>query len=313
MKKIIVSVSGGKDSTAVAIIAIKRFGATNVRLIHAHVGANEHEITQRYVRETLPDSLGVEVEIVSADFSKDIERKRYVVQTKWRNDGVPENLIDQALEALVTTGDPYLDLCIWKGRFPSRRAQFCTQELKRRPLDKILLDALGSCPVESWRGERRSESAHRSTYPKREMTAEGWSIFRPVVAWSADQVVAFCKANGVPLNPLYTQGFRRVGCAPCINSGKDDVLLWADRYPDVIDRLRAWEDAVSRASKRGKATFFHAGDVNENMTVEEAFDKSRIDERVKWARTSHGGKQYDLERLSDASEMGCVSAYGLCE
>ena len=32
-----------------------------------------------------------------------------------------------------------LDLCIWKGRFPSRKAQFCTSELKTMPLVEYLV------------------------------------------------------------------------------------------------------------------------------------------------------------------------------
>ena len=37
----------------------------------------------------------------------------------------------RALAVLHPSGNPFLDLCLWKGRFPSRKAQFCTEHLKR--------------------------------------------------------------------------------------------------------------------------------------------------------------------------------------
>ena len=36
-----------------------------------------------------------------------------------------------------------LDLCLWKGRFPSRKAQFCTEFLKERAVfDSVVGPAL---------------------------------------------------------------------------------------------------------------------------------------------------------------------------
>ena len=67
------SVSGGKDSLAVALLAIERHGRENVRLVHARTG-NEHELTDDYVQNYLPGALGLPIEYVRADFSHDIER-----------------------------------------------------------------------------------------------------------------------------------------------------------------------------------------------------------------------------------------------
>ncbi|MBE1446815.1 hypothetical protein [Paenibacillus sp. OAS669] len=49
---------------------------------------------------------------------------------------VTESTIQRALNALVPTGNPFLDLCIWKGGFPSTKARFCTQYLKIIPIAK---------------------------------------------------------------------------------------------------------------------------------------------------------------------------------
>jgi hypothetical protein len=130
----VVSMSGGKDSTATALLAIETFGPAHVRLVMADTG-NEHDLTMEYALDYLPAALGIPVHVVRADLTKRIENKRIYVQEKWPGKGVPQHVIDTALAILHPTGNPFLDLCLWKGRVPSRKAQFCTQELKRYPLD----------------------------------------------------------------------------------------------------------------------------------------------------------------------------------
>jgi hypothetical protein len=58
---------------------------------------------------------------------------------------------------------------------------------------------------------------------------------------------------------------------------------------------------VSAASKRGSSTFGVGVDVS----------VSSIHSVVEWAKTSHGGKQYDFIRMEEGPS--CSSIYGLCE
>ena len=39
--------------------------------------------------------------------------------------------------------------------------------------------------------------------------------FNPLADWSEDEVWAYIRRNEVPYNPLYDQGYRSIGCAPC--------------------------------------------------------------------------------------------------
>lgn len=311
----VVSLSGGKDSTAVALLALDQAGG-HARFVFADTG-NEHPLTYDYVRQYLPQRLGIHIDEVRADFSRQIEGKRRYVTEKWPGKGVPATDVERALAILQPTGNAFLDLCIWKGRFPSRMAQFCTQELKRYPLDAHLMELLAAGPVESWRGVRRDESQNRRNAPARERTAEGYEIVLPIVDWTADQTVEFVVGRGVELNPLYRLGMKRVGCMPCINCGKGELAEIAARFPEVVDRIREWEDIVSRASKRGFTTFFTDSlkDGSERYLLDPAgaFEHLRIDNRVRWARTVRGGAQYDLLRTPEAIGGGCSSLYGLCE
>lgn len=106
----------------------------------------------------------------------------------------------------------------------------------------------------------------------------------------------YVKHHGEKVNELYTLGFGRVGCAPCVNSNKSDVLNWATRFPEMIDKVREWEKRVGK-------TFF--------APTVPGMELNWIDDVVKWSKTCHGGKQYDLLVLQEPD--ACESNYGLCE
>lgn len=307
----IISVSGGKDSTALLLLAIER-NTENMQAVFADTG-NEHQQTYDYV-QYLHENV-FPIRRVAADFSQQIEGKRHYVLTKWAEKGVSQSNIDRAAAALVPTGNPFLDLCIWKGRFPSSKAAFCSEELKRNPIirqvQNPLLDA--GDDVVSWQGVRRDESLRRSTLPERELKlrredtgAELWN-YRPILDWTATDVFAMHDKHGVMKNPLYSQGMGRVGCMPCINCRKDELLEISRRFPEAIERIRMWEDAVKQASKLKAATFFSAPSDDNEWSA-----KQTIDRRVEWAKTSRGGKQYDMLRVIDDAPL-CSSIYGLCE
>lgn len=306
----IVSVSGGKDSTATLLLSIER-EAENLRAVFADTG-HEHPETYDYL-DYLEQETGVSIERIKPDFSARIANKRTVVETKWRDDGVNEQIIEQALEVLQPTGNPFLDLCLWKGRFPSTRVRFCTQELKVFPIQKQIFEPLlsdhGTGEVYSWQGVRADESTARAKLTEMDEVDEGLWNYRPILSWTAADVFDFHRKHGVKWNPLYEQGMGRVGCMPCINVRKDELQQIASRFPDQIERIAKWERLVSMASKRGMATFRSARGVpNELVTLED----HGIHNTVEWSKTTRGGQQYDLI-ASTTDNTQCSSAYGLCE
>jgi len=63
---------------------------------------------------------------------------------------------------------------------------------------------------------RRSQSTLRSGIEIEEFDeVHGLAKFNPLAEWSEEEVWAYVRSNGVPYNPLYDQGYRSIGCAPC--------------------------------------------------------------------------------------------------
>jgi len=144
----VVSMSGGKDSTACALLALATHARSDIRFVFADTG-NEHPLVYEYLTY-LEQRLDIEIVRLKRDFTEWWWRRRDYVRDVW-----PEKLVTKygatpdvaativarvlAVYEKGPTGNPYLDLCIIKGRFPSRRAQFCTEELKTIPLTEYAM------------------------------------------------------------------------------------------------------------------------------------------------------------------------------
>lgn len=306
----IVSVSGGKDSTALLLLAIEQ-QAENLQAVFADTG-HEHQQTYEYIDYL--NSTVFPIRTIKADFTKRFESKRKWVETKWRDQGVPEEKIQRALEVLRPTGIPFLDLCVVSGRFPSTKAAFCSQYLKRDPLiEQTHLPLMDKGEIVwSWQGVRADESLSRRNLLELEEVGGGLWNYRPILQWKAEDCFAMHRKHGIKHNPLYEQGMGRVGCMPCINTRKDELLEISKRFPEEIARVAEWEKIVQEASKQDAATLFCAANISDALTPEKCVEVANIYAMVKWAQTSRGGKQYDFWRIQDDGPA-CSSIYGLCE
>lgn len=311
----VVSVSGGKDSTATLLLALETNWTDDVRAAFADTG-NEHEITLEYL-DYLEVKTGVKITRLSADLSERVNKRRESLLRIAA--GEPESVVykgvnaktkwtaanaRKAAEFMHPTGNPFLDACLMRGGFPRRMRQYCTQELKVEPLEKYQMGLLPEAGrIESWQGIRADESNKRSSYPDYEWGPK-WAVNRPILRWGVERVFEQHRRHGVRPNPLYSMGMKRVGCMPCINASKQEIAQIARRFPEHIERIAAWEALIKKVAreKNEAMPFFHA----ENSS------RRGIHKTVTWAKTTHGGKQYDL--LGDAEDVTmCSSEYGLCE
>ena len=320
----VVSVSGGKDSDCCYLLALER--GRPFRAVFADTG-NEHDWTYEHVSRLHERTGGPKVEWVKADFTDGIARRRERLPEQWRAAGVPEQLIAEAVALLQPTGNPFVDLTLMKGMFAAgARRKFCTEYLKVLPVDQQFIRPLydGGASIIQWLGIRADESPKRADETKhpafersRNRSGAGGHLayYRPILSWSVEDVITFHVRHGLPMNPLYAQGFSRVGCFPCVNERKAGVARIAKAFPDHIQRLRTWEALISRVNVSWKkagsfgdiCTFFPAGTVTGRT-------RNTIDDVVDWSLTARGGRQYDmLAGLQDEGRIACTAGMGWCE
>lgn len=241
--KIIVSFSGGKDSTACLLWALNEGGFKRESLTAVFCDTGwEHADTISYIDSTCK-TLGVKLVTLRS--------KKY---------------------------EGFLDMAIKKGRFPSTKARFCTEELKSKPMIDYLLDEVQDhCLI--IQGIRNQESLARSkmqknctffryyvdpysvkdgkelrhTYRKVDVLAFrakfADDILRPIISWRAEQVMAYILSHGLKPNPLYYRGAKRVGCYPCIMSNHAEVKAMLANDPEYAERL-------INAERQANRTFF---------------------------------------------------------
>ena len=218
---IIVSISGGKDSTASLIWALNNFDKSKVIPVFLDTQW-EHHLTYQYL---------------------------YYL----------EEALDISIERIKTIGME--ELCIKYKAIPNTFMRFCTTNLKIKPFKKYIYENFVSKGIDFIviQGIRKEESISRYKTPQYKEDVEFYNHkrmivkkFYPVVDWSEKEVIDFIKKNNIELNPLYNLGFSRVGCYPCVNWTKKELFMLNDRY---LKRLRDLEEKVSLL-RGSKITFF---------------------------------------------------------
>ena len=193
--KIVVPISGGKDSQACLKLALKEYKANEILGLFCDTQF-EHPITYKHI-DYMSKLYGVKIEKICAG---DVEEK-----------------------------------ILKYNRFPGGGARFCTDELKIRPSKIFYKEfAQQQGGFEVWLGMRTGESSARAKRYKNKTSNELYApndvltkypkylqklgvMFKlPILEWGDDEVFEFV---GDELNPLYEHGFPRVGCFPCLASG----------------------------------------------------------------------------------------------
>jgi 3'-phosphoadenosine 5'-phosphosulfate sulfotransferase (PAPS reductase)/FAD synthetase len=272
---LVLNVSGGKDSTALALLFWFESGIARdrLRLVFADTGWEAPE-TYAYL-DVLREKIGP-------------------IDTVARPGGM-------------------LALARQKAGFPMRRGRWCTEKLKIEPLrgyfDRLI--AAGFDPI-SVIGVRAEESDERAAMPHVEDSDlwHGW-VARPLLDWPVEEVLAIHHRHGVPVNPLYLRGHDRVGCYPCINERKGSISLIAEHAPERIATIReeeTWQTAErARRNASGEGNFAHPV---ATFFSPKAPGVSRIDDVVAWSRTERGGRS--LPMFPEPPDGGCFR-WGLCE
>jgi len=134
---------------------------------------------------------------------------------------------------------------------PGRDYRWCTRLIKLAPLAKLFAETAGGRPVVMVTGQRGAESPQRAAAPR---LAESGTLGRgrglvaaPIQAWSSLEVFLYTRLRRLPLNPLYREGFERIGCYMCPASHLAEFRVVERRHPGLWAR---WEEALQGYARR---------------------------------------------------------------
>lgn len=216
-ENIVVSFSGGKDSTVTADLAVKAL--SNPSLVHIFGDTTlEFPGTIEYAhrfRDAHPDAI--------FQIAKNDEQNFY-------------------------------DVCEDIGP-PARMMRWCCSMFKTGPITRIINSLYRSQQILTFYGIRKSESVSRSKYNRIEDSSDSVKIQQQTVAspiffWKDIDIWLYLLAEKVDFNDAYRLGYDRVGCWCCPNNNSRAQFLSKIYMPEQSKR---WRDfLIGFAQKIGK-------------------------------------------------------------
>jgi len=216
-ENIVISFSGGKDSTVTADLVTKAL--SNPSLVHIFGNTTlEFPLTVEYAnrfRDNHP--------LAIFQIAKNEEQNFY-------------------------------DVCEDIGP-PARMMRWCCSMFKTGPITRVINSLYRSQQILTFYGIRKSESVSRSKYNRIEDDAESVKIQQQTVAspiffWKDIDIWLYILAEGIDFNAAYRLGYDRVGCWCCPNNNLRAQFLSRIYMPE---QFKAWRRfLIDFAKKIGK-------------------------------------------------------------
>lgn len=214
---IVLSFSGGKDSTATADVVIKSLG--NPSLVHIFGNTTlEFPLTYEYANRYRED------------------HPLAIFKTAKNRD------------------QNFYDVCEDIGP-PARMMRWCCSMFKTGPITRVINGLYRNQQILTFYGIRKSESVSRSKYNRIEDDAESVKIQQQTVAspiffWKDIDIWLYLLAEKVDFNDAYRLGYDRVGCWCCPNNNQRAQFLSRIYMPEESKKWR--EFLIDFAKKIGK-------------------------------------------------------------
>lgn len=211
---IVISFSGGKDSTVVADLVVKALG--NPSLVHIFGDTTlEFPLTLEYVKR----------------FRKNNPKAIFkTAKNKEQN---------------------FYSVCDDIGP-PARMLRWCCSMFKTGPITKILNNLYPDNNILTFYGIRKCESVARSKYNRTEDSAESIKIRKqtvasPIFAWRDIEIWLYILGEGIDFNDAYRLGYDRVGCWCCPNNNARGQFLSMIYMPE---QSKKWREFLINFAKR---------------------------------------------------------------
>lgn len=216
-ENIVVSFSGGKDSTVSADLAVKALGDPSL----VHIFGD-----------------------TTLEFPSTIE-----YATRFR-----KSHPDAIFQVAKNEDQNFYDVCDDIGP-PARMMRWCCSMFKTGPITRIINSLYGSQQILTFYGIRKAESVSRSKYNRIEDSADAVKIKQQTVAspiffWKDIDIWLYIFSEEIDFNDAYRLGYDRVGCWCCPNNNQRAQFL-SRIY--MSEQSKQWRDfLISFAKKIGK-------------------------------------------------------------
>lgn len=277
-EQIVVSFSGGKDSTVTADLAIKAL--SNPSLVHIFGDTTlEFPSTSEYA-----------------------ERYRL--------------FHPEAIFQIARNDDQnFYDVCDDIGP-PARMMRWCCSMFKTGPITRIINSLYGSEQILTFYGIRKSESVSRSKYNRIEDSADAVKIKQQTVAspiffWKDIEIWLYILAEGIDFNNAYRLGYDRVGCWCCPNNNIRAQFLSRIYMPE---KAKAWRsfllDFASRIGKLDPEVYVDTGKWKARQGGNGLPSANDVKIRFTNCTAEDHAKIYRLVRSFDDELVGMFTPFG---
>ena len=138
---------------------------------------------------------------------------------------------------------------------PARLMRWCCSMFKTGPLSRAFKGLFGDEPILTFYGVRKGESVSRSKYNRIEDSAEAVKIQRqkvaaPIFFWNDVDVWLYILSEDLDFNDAYRLGYERVGCWCCPNNNPRAQFLSAIYMPEESEKWHTF--LVDFARRIGK-------------------------------------------------------------
>ena len=232
---LVVTTSGGKDSSVCVELAIR--AGIPFEVMHNHTTADAPE-TVYFVRSEFKrlEGLGIKCTLNKPVYKGAPTSMWALIPQKLMP---PTRLVRYCCSVLKEQGGA--------GRFIStgvRWDESTSRKANRGIYEKIASERTQRIILNNDNDDRRMLFENCRLKAKR--------VVNPIIDWTDDDVWGFIRDAKIPLNPLYSEGFCRVGCVGCPLAGKKREKEFA-RWPKYKDMyISAFDRMLEERKRRNK-------------------------------------------------------------
>lgn len=252
-KPILICYSGGKDSDV--LICLARMSDIEYEVQHSRTTADAPE-TMRHVRRVFK---ALQADGVNCFYNN----PRYKGQpvTLWslipQKLMPPTRLARYCCQVLKETGGKGRAIMTGVRRSESLKRsgrQFANNFSKARPAALNFEDAASLF-------ENAAQAIEHDENFLMSCRMRGRTSFQPILEWLDADVWQFIHDQGIEVNPLYSEGFDRVGCIGCPYAGPKEQRREFERWPTYkAAYLRAFDNMLEERRRRGLVTEWRTAD-----------------------------------------------------